>query len=106
MMPDTVSELAGVVPDIRPTDAALPCSLIDSTGQIVIVRKSPIDGEYRALYIRPGRVTREQFIAWRGGAFVQNAFTGLTDEEREFILSGMTPAQWNELTKEPEDDVD
>lgn len=38
------------------------------------------------------------------GVFVQDAFPHLTDNEREFILTGITPEEWDATMVEPEDD--
>lgn len=32
--------------------------------------------------------------AWQGGVLIQDAFPGLTNEEREFIMTGMTMGEW------------
>jgi len=42
-------------------------------------------------------VTAEQLRAWSEGGYVQEVFPHLTDGEREFLVSGITPAQWEEL---------
>lgn len=39
---------------------------------------------------------------WESGAFVQDAFPGLTAEEREFLMTGMTPEEWAEIFGEEE----
>lgn len=36
------------------------------------------------------------FADYSEGALIQNAFPMLTMEEREFIMTGMTPEQWEE----------
>ena len=35
--------------------------------------------------------------AWRQGALIQDAFPDLDDEQREFLLSGITPQEWEAL---------
>jgi hypothetical protein len=39
-------------------------------------------------------VTREQLAAWVNGELIQNAMPHLTADQREFILTGITPAEW------------
>lgn len=38
------------------------------------------------------------------GLHIQHAFPFLTDAEREFLLSGITPEEWTEMFKEELDD--
>ena len=40
-------------------------------------------------------VTVEQLRAWSMGLYAQQAFPQLTPDEREFIISGVTPEEWN-----------
>ncbi len=39
-------------------------------------------------------ITAEQFNNWQGGMLIQDAMPNLTDGEREFIVSGITPKEW------------
>jgi len=49
-------------------------------------------------------ITQEQIDRWaNSGELIQNAFPWLTPEEREFLLSGATPTEWDEVF--PEEDV-
>lgn len=48
------------------------------------------DMEWREFYI--------SYRRWQQGALIQDAFPRLNDDEREFILSGMTPDEWEMLT--------
>ena len=36
---------------------------------------------------------------------VQHAFSNLPAEQREFILTGITPTEWNEMFQDEADDV-
>jgi len=40
-------------------------------------------------------VTEEQFYAWKGGELIQNAMPNLTPDQREFLMSGVTPEEWD-----------
>lgn len=42
-------------------------------------------------------VTEEQIEKWRSGTLIQKAMPHLTAEEREFLISGTTPADWAEM---------
>lgn len=49
-------------------------------------------------------VTQEQFEKFLAGTMVQDAFPHLSPAQREFILSGITPEEWDEqLGPEDED---
>lgn len=41
-------------------------------------------------------ITAEQFNNWQGGMLIQDAMPNLTAGEREFIMSGITPKEWEE----------
>ena len=45
-------------------------------------------------------VTQAQIDDWQGGELIQNVMPHLSDEEREFLISGMTPAEWNNFVSE------
>ena len=40
--------------------------------------------------------------AWFRGALIQNAFPTLNTDEREFLLTGSTPEEWDAAFGEPE----
>ncbi len=42
-------------------------------------------------------VTDKQLAAWHSGTFAQDAFPDLNADEREFIMTGITPEEWNEM---------
>ena len=39
---------------------------------------------------------------WCSGVLIQDAFPTLTVDQREFVVSGMTPDEWDQLFKEIE----
>lgn len=45
-------------------------------------------------------ITEEEFkwcaTLWRHGTFIQDAFHMLSDDQREFIKTGITPEEWKE----------
>jgi len=51
-------------------------------------------------------VTQEQLTAWESGVNIQVAMPQLDADEREFIKTGVTPTEWNELFGEEEDEED
>ena len=42
-------------------------------------------------------ITEKQYFSWKNGDLVQNVFPHLNSEEREFIVSGITPQEWKEV---------
>lgn len=58
-------------------------------------------------------ITQAEYDAWRNAGnddskrFVQNAFPQLSADEREFLLTGITAAEWDEfMPPEPNEDED
>jgi len=51
-----------------------------------------------------GRVNLSELIrgmkVWESGALIQDAFPFLDADRREFIMTGITPAMWNEMFPE------
>lgn len=47
-------------------------------------------------------ITEEQLEAYRNGALIQNAFPDLSDDDREFFLTGITRNEWIEMFSEEE----
>jgi hypothetical protein len=39
----------------------------------------------------------ECFASWQRGRLIQDVFPTLTADEREFLLSGATPEEWDEV---------
>ena len=39
-------------------------------------------------------VTVDQLEAWEDGELIQNAMPSLTPDQREFIMTGVTPEEW------------
>lgn len=69
---------------------------------MIVVRPSVFSGEVRAMNLPT--VTQERLDRWESeGLNIQDAFPELTDDEREFILTGMTPEEWDEAFPEEDD---
>lgn len=56
-----------------------------------ITRTSIISGNISSMEIN---ITEEQLQNWQHGMLIQNAAPNLTADEREFIISGITPEEW------------
>ena len=58
---------------------------------MLIKKKSGLTGNTSSMDIA---VTAVQIAAWQGGELIQNAMPNVSPNEREFIKSGITPAEW------------
>ena len=47
-------------------------------------------------------VTDEQIRDWQNGTLIQRAMPNLTAAEREFLMTGSTPEEWEEIFGEGE----
>lgn len=65
-----------------------------------ITRTSPLTGKTVTKEIY---VTAAQIVSWERGELVQNAFPNSTPSEREFIKSGYTDSDWDEIFGEIDD---
>lgn len=46
----------------------------------------------------PIEMVSQRWYNWQmKGQYIQDAFNGWTPEQREFIMTGITPAQWAEM---------
>ena len=61
---------------------------------MIIERKSVISGIVRQ---RDLDVTLEQIARWQGGELIQNVFPHLSPSDREFIVTGTTDEEWEQL---------
>jgi len=64
-----------------------------------ITRTSMFSGKANTLDLN---VTAEQVAAWQGGVLIQDAMPQLSNDEREFLKTGVTPQEWNEMFGEEE----
>lgn len=58
-----------------------------------ITRRCPFSGDVNVLEID---VTEAQLEDWRKGTLIQNAMPHLSAGEREFLMTGITPKEWEE----------
>ena len=63
-------------------------------GIMNITRTSSISGKTNTLDLN---VTEEQILKWQFGTFAQDAFPNLDASEREFIMTGITPNEWENM---------
>ena len=51
-------------------------------------------------------VTEAQLDAWASGELIQNAFPDLSPDDREFLKTGITPDEWEQMFAEDVEDKD
>ena len=57
-----------------------------------ITRTSDFTGVERTLDLP---ITLEQYNSWKGGTLIQEAMPDLSPNDREFIMTGITPEEWD-----------
>lgn len=68
-----------------------------------IKRKSVISGIERTRNIP---VNPDEYMAWQSGlGSIQDLMPYLSDNDREFILSGITSEEWDEMFSETEEEA-
>lgn len=65
-----------------------------------VTKTSPLTGITRTLDLD---VTLEEYSAWKAGALIQDAMPRLNADEREFIKTGYTAEDWEEIFAQEED---
>lgn len=66
---------------------------------MLIERVSQATGVFHTMEIP---VTQEQLNAFSQGMLIQRAMPNLSEDEREFIMTGITAEEWGELFSEEE----
>ena len=61
-----------------------------------ITKKNLLTGKEHTLDLP---VTQEQYDAWKSGTLIQIAMPNLSPEEREFLISGMLPGEFDKVFK-------
>jgi hypothetical protein len=56
-----------------------------------ITKKSELTGNVHTIDIP---VTDEQIDAWMTGTFIQDAMPHISADHREFLMTGITPDEW------------
>lgn len=59
-----------------------------------ITRRSMLTGVEHTVEIP---ITHTQLARWQAGELIQHVMPELSAEEREFIITGVTPEEWQEL---------
>lgn len=61
---------------------------------MLITKKSLLTGKVHTMDLP---CTQEQIDSWRNGELIQNAMPQLDAQQREFLISGSTPEEWDEV---------
>lgn len=61
---------------------------------MLVTRRSIFSGITRSIELP---ITDEQYSNWQKGRLIQLAMPNLTEDQREFILSGATAEEWEAL---------
>lgn len=69
-----------------------------------VTRKSILSGKTNTMSLDITQETLDNYEQV-GGMLVQAIFPNLSKEEREFLISGITPDEWNNTFGEEEDDT-
>lgn len=56
-----------------------------------ITKRSPFS---KKLNTRNIPVTQAQLLVWEKGELIQNAMPNLSADDREFLMTGITPEEW------------
>jgi len=62
--------------------------------QMQITRTSRLTGKTSVMDLN---LTQAELDAWVDGMLIQDAMPQLSAEEREFLMTGITPAEWDEV---------
>ena len=65
-----------------------------------VTKASPFSGETNTLELD---VTAEQLKAWQSGTLIQEAMPNLSPDEREFLMTGITASEWQDMFEADED---
>ena len=68
---------------------------------MLVKRKSILTGIERT---RDLDITEAQFEAWQNGALIQDAMPQLSVSDREFLINGITDAEWCQTFGEEDED--
>jgi hypothetical protein len=72
---------------------------------MIVTRRSCFTGKLNQMDIDMDPQAFEAALReWEGGALIQEVFPDLSADEREFLMTGSTPAEWQEIFGSDDDD--
>ena len=57
-----------------------------------ITKKSPFSGKENTMDLN---ITNAQLLRWQRGELIQRVFPDLSANEREFLMTGIMPEEWD-----------
>ena len=73
----------------------------DGDGEMFFSIQSAASGR---VHNRILEITEAQVYDWVNGASIQDAMPQLSDEEREFLMTGITQVEWDSIFSDSEED--
>lgn len=68
---------------------------------LLIIQTSPLTGKDHEMFMD---ITREQLTEYATtDRLIQDIFPDLTADEREFLMTGITPSEWDQMFGEEDD---
>lgn len=64
-------------------------------GGVLVNRTCILDGQDYEHLVKGAK--EADVPKWRSGAYIQDAMPHVSVEDREFLISGITPTYWNEI---------
>ena len=61
---------------------------------MLVGKKSQLSGKSHEMEID---VSEKQITLWMEGALIQDVMPNLSPDEREFLMTGITPAEWGQM---------
>jgi len=62
---------------------------------MLVTKKSQLTGNTHTIDIP--NLTDEQVDAWMSGTLIQNAMPHISEDHREFLMTGITPDEWDSI---------
>lgn len=62
---------------------------------MTVYRRNPFTGVMSSMELP---ITNEQVEAWQNGAYIQNVMPQLNADQREFMISGLLPEEFDAAT--------
>tara|TARA_B100000700_G_C14734213_1_gene709850 strand:- start:55 stop:258 length:204 start_codon:yes stop_codon:yes gene_type:complete len=65
-----------------------------------IERTNPMTGKSHEMDLP---ITQEQLDAWQNGSLIQAVMPDLTPDQREFLMTGLLPDDWDQIFPEEQE---
>jgi len=70
--------------------------------KVVVHKKSMVSGRLNSMLLPTTQGKIEYWI--ESGKLIQDVMPDLSDDHREFLMSGITPREWNDMFGEEDDE--